>query len=134
MPGQLLKDAGQHHLSNLLTVREGVAAVHQVLRLDDRKQVRLLAQTGTAGQVQGANVCLDAGRAGLAWPSHREQPGPFCKARAHRGVGLQALAQPVQPLGDLRAGMGSKACGNRVHLDADAQACIAGKPRDGLAV
>ena len=92
-----------------------VVAVHQHLGLDDRHDARLLAQRGVAGERVGVGVDAVLATAAVG---DRVDRAPLREARAELAVLGQALAQPVEALGDrLALGAGERL---RAGVDLDA--------------
>ena len=88
---QFLKRLVEHALRHFITAVDVVIAVHQHFRLDDRHDLRGLAQRGVTRQRMGVDVDRGHGRNALADIDHR---APFGEPRA-------ALVIFLQPLGEL---------------------------------
>ena len=112
---KLVEDRSQHCLRHLAAALQGVLAVHEHFRLDDRDQSGFLAQRGIARQ--RLRVGLDAAPAGNA-VAHGDDRAPLGEAGAHLRSTPQAVAQAVQAFGDLLAGMAGQVLGAGVDLDA----------------
>jgi len=101
-------------LGDLGAALEGVVAVHEHLGLDDRDEPRLLAEGGVARERVGVGV--DAVRGRDTGPD-RDDGAPLGEAGAEPAVLGQAVAEPVQALGDQLAGAAGQGPRPLVDLD-----------------
>jgi hypothetical protein len=92
-----------------------VCAVHQHFGFDNRHDVLLLTKRGITRE--RVRIRFDAGgaRQRIADGDHR---APFGEARAHLAVLLQAVAQPIESLGDRFSGRAGERFGAVVDFDA----------------
>ena len=107
---------------DLFAACDGVAAVHQDFRFDNRRQPGFLAQRGEERQRPG--VHLDARARGKVLPNrnHRAPLGETC---AQLAILDEPVAQAIKPFGDLFAGEGREGRRVLVHLDARNDALLA---------
>ena len=95
-----------------------VPAVHQHLRLDDRRQPRLLCERCVPGQCVG--VGLDAGGC-RPLVTDPDDGAPLGEPRAQCDVLLEVAPKPVEALGDHLVRESRERLGPRVDLDAGDQ-------------
>ena len=113
---QLVERHDQRAAGHVEAAVEVVRTVHQYLGLDDRDDVRFLAQRRVARQ--GVRVGLEAGVARKVAAVDGDDRPPLCEARAEAGILGQALAQPVESFGDLLSRVPGQFLGAAVDLDA----------------
>jgi hypothetical protein len=128
---ELVEDGVEGLLCDLLAALDGVVAVHQHLGFDDRHQPTLLAEGRVPRQCMA--VGDQAGPAGDALADGDHRP-PLGEARAQADVLGDALAQPVQALGDLLAGVQRQVLGAGVDLDPRDDPVLGEKLGEGGAV
>ena len=120
-----------HRLGDLGVFLDVVVAVHQHLGLHDGHHAHRLADRRIAGQHLG--IGLDAQRGGRAVLDLVDL-APLGETGALFLVGLQALGQAIQPLGDEIAGGQRQGDLALVHLDAGHDALVPGRLGNGAAV
>ena len=101
MAVQRVEHLVQHLLGDIGAARQRVIAIDQHLGLDDGHHALRLADGRIARQ--RVRIGLDSEAAGQR-VGHVVHRAPLGEARALRLVGLQPLAQPIEPLGHLVVG------------------------------
>src|SRR5450631_66712 len=105
----------EHVLGHAEAAVDVVVAVHQHFRLDDRHDLRFLAERGIARQRVRIGLDAVAARDALADVDHA---APFGEARALLVIFRQPVGQSVEADGDEFAGAERQRLGAFVHLDA----------------
>jgi hypothetical protein len=100
VPMQRIEDFVQNGVGRVGAAREGVAAVHQHLGLDDGHDAFFLADRRVAGQRIRVRLDREPARQRVGDVVDR---APLREARALVLVGAEALREPIEPLGDLVA-------------------------------
>ena len=112
---KLIENSSQDFLCDLAAPLQGMPAIHEHFRFNDRNQSALLTQRGIASQ--RVRVGLDAAAAGNSF-AHGNHGTPLGKTGAHPRVFSQAIAQSVQTFRDLFCGMACQLLCAHVNFDA----------------